>query len=160
MMLSAHSDSTYLNASKSRSRAGAYIMCSENDPVASNNGPVHTIAQIIKFVTPSAAQSKLAALFSCTKEMVPLCQSLIKMGWPQPQSLIQADSTTAEVVAKNTVIAQKMKSMDMHLWWLCCCESQDEFCYYWGPVPSNLADYSTKPYPHIYHESQLLTHAG
>eukprot|EP00804_Cyclotella_cryptica_P016130 CCRYP_004246-RA/>CCRYP_004246-RA protein AED:0.35 eAED:0.35 QI:0/0/0/0.75/1/1/4/0/1339 len=98
MVLSAHSDAAYLNASKSRSRAGAYIMCSENDPVPSHNGPVLTIAQIIKFVTSSTAESELAALFICAKEMVPLRQSLIEMGWPQPQSPIQTDNTTALVL--------------------------------------------------------------
>eukprot|EP00804_Cyclotella_cryptica_P007153 CCRYP_009708-RE/>CCRYP_009708-RE protein AED:0.45 eAED:0.45 QI:0/-1/0/1/-1/0/1/0/160 len=160
MVLSAHSDAAYLNASKSRSRAGAYIMCSENDPVPSHNGPVLTIAQIIKFVTSSAAESELAALFICAKEMVPLRQSLIEMGWPQPQSPIQTDNTTALGVANKTIIAKKMKSMDMRLWWLRCRESQGQFRYYWGPGPSNLADYSTKAHPDIYHESQRPTHAG
>eukprot|EP00804_Cyclotella_cryptica_P026150 CCRYP_013039-RC/>CCRYP_013039-RC protein AED:0.28 eAED:0.28 QI:0/0/0/1/0/0.66/3/0/379 len=107
MVLSAHSDAAYLNASKSRSRAGAYIMCSENDPVPSHNGPVLTIAQIIKFVTSSAAESELAALFICAKEMVPLRQSLIEMGWPQPQSPIQTDNTTALGVANKTIIAKR-----------------------------------------------------
>eukprot|EP00804_Cyclotella_cryptica_P019055 CCRYP_014459-RA/>CCRYP_014459-RA protein AED:0.69 eAED:0.20 QI:0/0/0/0.5/1/1/2/0/510 len=80
MILSAHSDAAYFNASKSCSRTGAHIMCSENDVVPSHNGPVLTIAQIIKFVTSSAAESKLAALFICTKKVVPLRQSLIEMG--------------------------------------------------------------------------------
>eukprot|EP00804_Cyclotella_cryptica_P017822 CCRYP_001229-RA/>CCRYP_001229-RA protein AED:0.18 eAED:0.18 QI:0/0/0/0.66/1/1/3/0/737 len=127
MVLSAHSDAAYLNASKSRSRAGAYIMCSENDPVPSHNGPVLTIAQMIKFVMSSAAESELAALFICAKEMVPLRQSLIEMGWPQPQSSIQTDNTTALGVANKTIIAKKMKSMDMRLWWLRCRESQGQF---------------------------------
>eukprot|EP00804_Cyclotella_cryptica_P009687 CCRYP_011212-RA/>CCRYP_011212-RA protein AED:0.35 eAED:0.22 QI:0/-1/0/1/-1/1/1/0/467 len=48
--------------------ARIYIMCSENDPVPSHNGPVLTITQIIKFVTSSAAESELAALFICAKE--------------------------------------------------------------------------------------------
>eukprot|EP00804_Cyclotella_cryptica_P001438 CCRYP_003679-RA/>CCRYP_003679-RA protein AED:0.40 eAED:0.48 QI:0/0/0/1/0/0/2/0/357 len=61
MILSAHSDAAYLNVSKSRSRAGAHIMCSENAPVPSHNVPVLTIAQIIKFVTSSAAESGTGA---------------------------------------------------------------------------------------------------
>eukprot|EP00804_Cyclotella_cryptica_P009972 CCRYP_015404-RA/>CCRYP_015404-RA protein AED:0.29 eAED:0.29 QI:0/0/0/1/1/1/2/0/498 len=130
MILSAHSYAAYLNASKSRSRTGAYIMCSENDLVPSHNGPVLTIAQIIKFVTSSAAESELAALFICTKEMVPLHQSLIEMGWTQPQSPIQTDNTTALGVANKTIIAKKMNSMDMRLWWLRCQESQGQFRYY------------------------------
>ena len=160
MILSAHSDAAYLNARKSCSRAGARIMCSENDPVPSHNGPVLTIAQIIKFVTSSAAESELAALFICAKEMIPLRQSLIEMGWPQPQSPTQTDNTTALGVANKTIIAKKMKSMDMRLWWLRCRKSQGQFRYYWGPGPSNLTDYSTKAHPDIYHESQRPTHAG
>ena len=48
MVLSAHSDAAYLNVNKARSRAGAHIMLSEDVPVPSYNGPVLTIAQIIK----------------------------------------------------------------------------------------------------------------
>eukprot|EP00804_Cyclotella_cryptica_P009053 CCRYP_003151-RA/>CCRYP_003151-RA protein AED:0.23 eAED:0.28 QI:0/0/0/1/0/0/3/0/973 len=72
LILSAHSNAAYHNASKSRSHVGAHIMCSENDLVPSHNGPVLTIAQIIKLVMSSAA-AKLAALFICAKEMFPLC---------------------------------------------------------------------------------------
>jgi hypothetical protein len=91
-------------------------MCSENNPIPSHNGPILTIAQIIKFITSSAAESELATLFISAKEMVPLRQSLIEMGWPQPQSPIQTDNTTALGIAKKTIIAKKMKSMDMCLW--------------------------------------------
>jgi hypothetical protein len=82
MILAAHSDAAYLNISKARSRAGAHIMCSKNDPIPSHNGPVLTISQIIKFVMSSAAEAELSGLFICAKEMTPLWQSLIEMGWP------------------------------------------------------------------------------
>ena len=52
MILSANSDVAYINVIKLRSRAGAYIMLSENDPNPHHNGPVLTIAQIIKFSYP------------------------------------------------------------------------------------------------------------
>eukprot|EP00804_Cyclotella_cryptica_P008090 CCRYP_004579-RA/>CCRYP_004579-RA protein AED:0.50 eAED:0.29 QI:0/-1/0/1/-1/0/1/0/196 len=145
MILSAYSDAAYLIISKSCSSAGTHIICSENDPVPSHNVPVLTITQIIKFVTSSTAESKLVTLFICTKEMVPLCQSLIKMGWPQPQSSIQTDNTKALGVANKAIIAKKMKSIDMRLWWLCCCESQGQFRYYWGPGPSTLQTTPPKP---------------
>jgi hypothetical protein len=132
MILSAHSDAAYLNVSKAWSCTGAHIMCSENDHIPSHNGPILTIAQIIKFITSSAAESKLATLFICTKEIVPLRQSLIKMGWPQPQSPIQTDNTTALGIANKSIISQKMKSMDMRLWWLRCRKSQGQFRYYMG----------------------------
>ena len=68
MVLSAHSDATYLNVSKARSRAGAHLMLSEDVPVPRYNGPVLIIAQIIKCVMSSAAESELAGLFICAKK--------------------------------------------------------------------------------------------
>ena len=160
MVLAAHSDAAYLNASNARSRAGAHIMLSENTPIPAYNGPVLTLAQIIKFVASSAAEAELAGLYICTKEMVPLRNSLEEMGWPQPKSPIQTDNTTALGVANKTIITKKMKSMDMRLWWLRCRESQGQFRYYWAPGALNHADYPTKAHPDVYHESMRPTHAG
>ena len=55
-------------------------MVYEDVPVPSLNGPVLTIAQIIKNVMSSAAEAELAGFYICTKEMLPLCQELIYMG--------------------------------------------------------------------------------
>ena len=55
MVLSAHSDAAYLNVTKARSQAGAHIILSENVPAPTHNGPVLTVAQIIKNVMSSAA---------------------------------------------------------------------------------------------------------
>eukprot|EP00804_Cyclotella_cryptica_P026881 CCRYP_017600-RA/>CCRYP_017600-RA protein AED:0.47 eAED:0.47 QI:0/-1/0/1/-1/0/1/0/55 len=55
--------------------------------------------------------------------MTPLRQSLIKMDWPQLQSPFQTDNTTALGVTNKTIIAKKLKSMDIHFWWLCCHKS-------------------------------------
>ena len=82
MILSAHSDAAYLNVPQARSRTGAHIMLSENNPVPSINGPVLTIAQIIKNVMSSAAEAKLSGLFICAKAMIPLRNTLLKMDWP------------------------------------------------------------------------------
>ena len=127
MILAAHSDAAYLNVSKARSRGGAHIMLSEDIPVPTFNGPVLTISQII-----------IAGLYICAKEMVPLHNSLVNMGWPQPKSPIQTDNTTALGVANKTIITKKMKFMDMRLWWLRCREFQGQFRYYWGPGPTTM----------------------
>ena len=63
MVLCAHAAASYLNETKSRSRAGAHIYLSEDDPIPCLNGTVLTIATIIKFVMASAAEAELAALF-------------------------------------------------------------------------------------------------
>ena len=160
MILAAHSDAAYLNVSRSPSQAGAHIMLSEDIPAPLFNGPVLTLSQIIKFVASSAAEAELAGLFICAKKMVPLRQSLVEMGWPQPKSPIQTDNTTALGVANKTIVTKKMKSMDMQLWWLRCRKSQGHFRYYWGPGTTNLADYPTKAHPDIHHKLQHPTHAG
>lgn len=54
-----------------------------------------------------AAESELAERFICVKEIVPLHQSLIKMGWPQPQSFISNDSTSALAIANKPSLPRK-----------------------------------------------------
>ena len=107
MLLAAHADAGYLNKSKGRSCAGVHIFLSEDTPTLAFNGPVLTIAEIIKFVMSSAAESKLSALFIAAKRMVPLRQTLIKMGWPQAKSPIQTDNSTAVGVTNKTIAHQE-----------------------------------------------------
>ena len=57
MVLSAHSDASYLSESKSRSRAGGQFFMSNDLPIPANNGAVVTIFQIIKAVIYSAAEA-------------------------------------------------------------------------------------------------------
>jgi hypothetical protein len=80
MVLCAHLDARFLNKTNSRSRAGAHIFLSENEPFLRFNGAVLSIAQIIKFVMASATESELAALFVTAREMIPHRQTLISMG--------------------------------------------------------------------------------
>ena len=58
---------------------------------------VLTIAQMIKTVMAPAAESEMAALYITAKNMIKLCNTLIEMGWPQPQTPIQTDNSTAVV---------------------------------------------------------------
>eukprot|EP00804_Cyclotella_cryptica_P024747 CCRYP_001722-RA/>CCRYP_001722-RA protein AED:0.41 eAED:0.41 QI:0/-1/0/1/-1/1/1/0/160 len=160
MILAAQSDAAYLNVSNAQSSAGTHIMLSEDIPAPPFNGPVLTLSQIIKFVASSTAEAQLAGLYICTKEMGPLRNSLDEMGWPQPNLPIQTNNTTALGVANKTIITRKMKSMDMSLWWLRCRKSQGQFRFFWGPGPTNYADYPTKAHSDIYHKSMRPTHAG
>jgi hypothetical protein len=89
MVLCAHLDAGFLNKTNSRSCTGAHIFLLENKPFLRFNGAILSIAQIIKFVMASAAESELASLFVTAREMIPHRQTLISMGWPQPNSPIQ-----------------------------------------------------------------------
>jgi hypothetical protein len=115
MILCTHANADFHNESKGRSLASAHIFVSKNDPFPKHNGPVLSISQIMKFVMSSAAEAKLGALYTTTKEMVPLRQTLIKMGWWQPRTPIQMDNSTAVGVTDLTIVLQKTKSMDLRL---------------------------------------------
>ncbi len=161
MILCAHADAGFLNETNSCSRAGAHIFLLKNDPFPRFNGPLLSIAQIIKFVMASAAESELAALFVTAREMIPHRKTLITMGWPQPKSPIQTDnSSTAAGVTNKTIVPRQVKMMDMCLWWLQCRGSQNQFCYYWDAGFKNWADYHTKHHPDTYHKAHRITHAG
>ena len=118
MILAAHADAGFLNESRARSIAGAHIFLSENEPKPKLNGPVLTIAQIIKTVMASAAEDEMAALFITAKNMIPLRHTIIEMGWPQPQTPIKTDNSTAVGFTNKTIFKKATKSSDMKLWCL------------------------------------------
>ena len=135
-------------------QSGAHIFLSENDPKPKLNGPVLTIAQIIKTVIALAAESEMTALYITAKKMIPLQNTLTEMGWPQPQTPIQKDNSTVAEFTNKTVVNKATKSADMKLWWLRDMQSQEQFRYYWATGYENGGDYITKHHPHIYHESK------
>ena len=127
MVLCAHSDTGFHNESKGSSRAGAYIIFSENNAMPRWNGSVLTLAKIIKFVMSSASEAELGALFITAQEMVAMRQTLEEMKWSQPKSPIQTDNSAAAGVVDNTIVPRKLKTMDRRLHWLRCREAQGQF---------------------------------
>ena len=63
IILEAHAEAGFIKESKSRSRAGAHIFLSENEPKPKLNVPVLTIAQIVINLMASAAEAEMAALY-------------------------------------------------------------------------------------------------
>ena len=57
MILAAHTDAGFLDESRDINIAGAHIFLSENEPKPKLNGPILTIAQIIKKLIASAAEA-------------------------------------------------------------------------------------------------------
>ena len=116
MILAAHAGAGFLNESRASSRAGAHIFLSVNEPKPKLNGPILTIAQIIKTVMASASEAEMAALFITAKKMIPLCHTLIEIGWPQPRTPIQTDNSTSVGFTNKTIFNKSTKSSDMKLW--------------------------------------------
>ena len=106
MTLCGHSDAGFNNESGSRSRAGAHIFLSEDDTFPRWNGPVLSIAQIMKYILSSAAEAETAALFLTATEMVSLRNTLDEMGWKQPPSPLQCDNSTAVGYTNQTIISK------------------------------------------------------
>ena len=102
----------------------------------------------------SADEAEMAALYITAKNMILLINTLIEMGWPQPQSPIQTENSTAVGFTTKTVVNKSTKSADMKLRWLRDRELQDQFRYYWVPGSENEGYYSTKHHPLIYNESK------
>ncbi len=160
MVLAAHSDASYLTETNARSRAGAHIFLSEDDPIPRNNGPVLTLSQVLKFVMASAAEAELAALYNTAREMIPLRNALEEMGWKQPRSPIQTDNSTATRFIHDTIVQRRIKMIWMRLHWLRCRAAQGQFRFYWDKGSTNMADYHTKHHPPAYHLAHRATHAG
>ena len=47
-------------------------------------GPILKLSQVIKFLISSAAEVELGYTLITAKKIVPMRQTLIEMGWPQP----------------------------------------------------------------------------
>ena len=153
MVLSSHSDASYLSESKSRSQAGGNFFMSNDSPIPANNGAVVTISQIIKSLITSAAEAELGALFINCREAILARHALKAMGYEQPPTPMQNDNTTAHGVVTNNIAIKRLKSMEMKLHWLRCRIPQKQFRHYWQPGPKNLGNYVTKHHTLIHHKA-------
>ena len=160
MIICAHSDAGFHNEIRGRSIAGAHMFLAEDETIPKWNGPVLTIAQIMKFVMASASEAELGYMFITAQAMLLQQNTLEEMGWKQPRSPIQTDNSAAAGVVNNTIVPRKLKAMDRRLYWLRCRNSQGQFRYYWAPGLLNWGDYITKHHPSIYHESKCTQFSG
>ena len=62
MILTEHSDTVFNNKTKARNRAGDHIFLSENEPIPCWNGPILTMAQMMKYVLSSAEEAEMGDL--------------------------------------------------------------------------------------------------
>ena len=132
MILIAHSDASYLSKPNALSRAGVQIFVSKDEPIPRPNLPILSITRVIKPVMASAAEAELAGLFITAQEMVPLQNTLIEMGWPQPKLPIQVNNSTATGYVNSTIVAHHIKSLDMGLNRFKCSEAQGHFLHVLG----------------------------
>ncbi len=104
-------------------------------------------------VMSSAAEAECGGLYLNAKESVPMRNTLIELGHPQPPdgTPIRTDNSTADGIMNRTVKPKRSKSMDMRFWWLVDRVEQNQFRIFWAPGNVNLADYFSKKYPASHH---------
>ena len=153
MILFIDSDAAYLVKNGAKSRAAGFFYLGNKDGTIIN-GSILVLAKIIKFVMSSAAEAEIAGLFMNAKQAIPLRQTLIEMGFPQPPTKIKTDNSTANSFAKNTIKQnRRSKAIDMRFYWLQCRQQQEQFDIYWEPGKTNLADYFTKHHSPAHHKA-------
>ena len=76
MLLTVHSDTSYLSKPNKMSRAGGHLFLSGDTKNLTNNGAVLNISHIIKAVMALGAESELGLLFIKSRETVPQQKTL------------------------------------------------------------------------------------
>ena len=99
----------------------------------------------------SAAVAEIGGLFINVKAAIPIRQTLIEMGHPQPPTPMQTNNSTAHALITNKIRPKALKSMEMRFNFLKCCQAQEQFRFYWAPGIWILADYFTKHHAPSHH---------
>jgi hypothetical protein len=152
MVLTVHSDASYLSESKARSRAGGFFYMGSQQLEAKQNGAILATTTIMKSVLSSAAEAEIGALFENCKKATVLRTTLAEMGWPQPATPMQTDNSTACGIANDTIKQQRSRAIDMRFYWVRDRTKQGHFNIFWRPGSTNLADYFTKHHPAKHHQ--------
>ena len=144
MILSLHSDASYLSEPDGKSRAAGHFYLGRCNDENFNNGMILTLSKLIKHVMTSASEAETAALFYNCKVGIPLKVALEEMGHPQCKTPTTTDNTTAQGLITKTMIPKAAKSYDMRFNWLKCRRAQNQFNFIWRNGKDSRADYQSK----------------
>ncbi len=72
MILTVHSNASYLSKPEARSRVGGHFYCTSDMEDPPNNGAVLNVSKILDTVMSSAAEAELGALYINAQEAVPM----------------------------------------------------------------------------------------
>ena len=86
------------------------------------------------------------------KEAVPIKQTLIEMGHPQPPTEITTDNQTAHGILNKTCKQTRSKAINMNYYWVRDRIQDGQFKLIWKKGAENLADYFTKKHSPAHHK--------
>jgi len=122
-------------------------------PTIKSNGPVHVQVKTIHGVPASASEADTAGIFLGAQEAVPMLNTLVELGHPQPShgTPIETDNSTAHDILKAQVCLKVSKAFDMCYHWIKDRIAQGQFNHFWDSGKQNCGDYFTKHHPLAYH---------
>lgn len=151
MILTGHSDASYLSETKARSRAGGILYLTNKVDTKVVNGSIFCMSTIIPVTVSSAAEAEYGALFMLAKEAEPMRNTLQDLGYLQPPTKIVSDNSCAVGVTNNKVKQKRSKAFDMRFHWIKDRVKQKHFEVKWEPGSTNLADFFTKAHSAKHH---------
>jgi len=95
----------------------------------------------------SAAEYEIGAAFTNAQSSLPIRQSLLDLGHPQPPTPICTDNSTANGFLNETIKSKLTKAIDTQFYWLIDRMHKNQFTVYWKPDDTNLGDYHSKHHP-------------
>ena len=117
MILTIHSDASYLSVPRARSRVGGYLSLGRNTS-REHNGPIHCDATILKNIMASTAEAEIGALYVNAQKACPIKTILEELGHLQPPTPLQTDNYTAMHLSNKTLKQKRSKAIDMMFYWL------------------------------------------
>lgn len=157
MILHVDTDAAYLVLPKARSRiAGHYFLSNHPPPIPvmpkpRPNGPIHTECQTLKTVVSSAAEAECGGLYLNAQTAIPIRDTLIAIGHPQPATPIKTDNSTALGIVTSLMKPKRSKTWDMRYHWVEDRVHMGHIRPYWDKGENNWADYFTKHFAPAYH---------
>jgi hypothetical protein len=154
MVLSVHTDASYLSKPGGKSRVAGHFYLSNCNDKDFNNCAILTLLTIIKHVMSSASKAELATLYYSCKIATPLQTTLKELGHFQiTPTPITTNNITAQSLTMGTMTPKASKSMDRHFHWLICWNTQCQFQYLWRKTILNSADCSSKHHAPKHHQN-------
>jgi hypothetical protein len=166
MHLWIHTDASYLNEPKARSRGAGYFFLSDrprlpirpNDPAPPHNAPILVNSKVIPNVMSSVQESETGMGFLNARDAIPIIQTLTEMGHPQGPVPLQFDNLASTGILTETFAQRRSKAMDMRFYWLRDRATQKQFHIHWRKGDTNLADYPSKHHPPNHHKTVRPTY--
>ena len=109
-------------------------------------------------VVASAGEGETGAAFYNGQEIMPLRQTLIELGHPQPATPLRTDNAFTAGFSAGTIKQRRSKAIDMRFYWLKDRQAQGQLNIYWRPGATNLADYPSKHHAPAHHRRMRTTY--